>query len=133
MKLVTIYFYFAIDEVITTHGEVFCKQLKQIVEQVKTLIENVDEIKPRMNKIDDLDSQRKQFDYRLTYLESVSKNIVTQFEYRNDTLKFEESLLQKTTKTCDTVLEEMGKQKDYVDQQVSLFQDKVNDSEMKTI
>jgi hypothetical protein len=121
------------DEIIPAHGDVFCRQIKQIVVQVRTLIDDVDEIKPRMNKIDDLDNQKKQFDYRLAYLESVSKNIVTQTEYRSDTLKFEERLLHKTAKAYDSVFEELGSHKDYLDKQVALFQDKVNGSEMKTI
>jgi hypothetical protein len=74
-----------------------------------------------------------QFDHRLTYLESVAKNIVTQAEYRNDTIKFEEKLLNKTAKAVESMLEELGKNKDYLDQKLVEFQDKINNSEMKTI
>ena len=109
--------------VIKNQCQTFCLQMKQLVEEIKRLSEDVEHI----------DNQRKQFDYRITYLESVAKNIVTQTEYRNDTIKFEEKLLNKTAKAIDSVLEELAKNREYIDTKTAEFQDKVNKSEMKTI
>lgn len=53
-------------------------QLQKLSEEIKNLTCDVENI----------DSQRKQFDYRLAYLENVAKNIVTQTEYREDTLRY---------------------------------------------
>lgn len=109
--------------VIKNQCQTFCLQMKQMVDEIKRLSEDVEHI----------DNQRKQFDYRLTYLESVAKNIVTQTEYRNDTIQFEEKLLNKTAKAIDSVLEELSKNKEYINAKTAEFQEKVNKSEMKTI
>jgi hypothetical protein len=108
---------------IKNQSSVFWNQLKKMTEQIKNLIWEVENV----------NNQRMQFDHRLTYLESVAKNIVTQAEYRNDTIKFEEKLLNKTAKAVESMLEELGKNKDYLDQKLVEFQDKINNSEMKTI
>lgn len=111
------------DLIIKNQVQTFCLQLKSIVEEIKDLSSDVENI----------DNQRKQFDYRLTYLENVSKNIVAQTEYRSDVLNLEERLTAKTALAIDSVLEELNRQKDYVDLKVDEFKEKVNNSEMKTV
>ena len=88
-----------------------------------------------MSDIEQLDNYRKEFDHRITYLESVCKNVVIQGEYRNDIVssilifenityqvKLEERLMNKTAKAIDGVHEELGNQKDYIDQKTTEFQ-----------
>ena len=41
--------------------------------------------------------------------------------------------MNKTAKAIDSILEELGRQKEYVDQKVVEFVDKINKTEIKTI
>ncbi len=43
-------------------------------------------MKENISEVEGLSNSKKEFERRVTYLESVSKNIVTQAEYRNDTV-----------------------------------------------
>ena len=71
-----------------TNTELVIKaQTKAFWAQVKKLAE---EIKDLSSDVENIDNQRKQFDYRISYLENISKNIVTQTEYREETLRYED-------------------------------------------
>ena len=111
------------DLLIKNQSKTFCHQLKEMSEEVKDLALDVE----------NFDNSKKQFDHRLSYIESVCKNIVTQTEYRNDMIKYEEQILAKVAKAIDSIQEELGQNKEYVDTKASEFQDKVNESEMKTV
>lgn len=102
---------------------VFCLQIKKMAEQIGNLSSEVERI----------NNQRMQFDHRLSYLETLTKGIVTQTDYRSDTMQFEEKLLNKTSKAMEQMLEELNKSKDYFDTKTVEFQDIVNKTEMKTI
>ena len=69
--------------VVKSQTKAFWTQLQKLVEDIQNLSSDVENI----------DNQRKQFDYRLSYLENVSKNIVTQTEYREETLRYLEFLI----------------------------------------
>jgi F0F1-type ATP synthase alpha subunit len=85
------------------------------------------------SEVERINNQRMQFDHRLSYLETLTKGIVTQTDYRSDTMQFEEKLLNKTSKAMEQMLEELNKSKDYFDTKTVEFQDIVNKTEMKTI
>ena len=89
------------EAIIRNQAQTFCLQLKSIIREMRDLKIEVEKI----------DNQKKQFDYRISYLESASKNIVTQTEYRLDTIKLEERVQAKANKSIDGVFEELTKQK----------------------
>lgn len=104
--------------IVRNQVEVFCKQMEEVVHEFRDW---------------DFENYKKNFDHRLSYLESVTKNIVTQAEYRSDTLKFEDKLLKKSAQGIDFVTQEIDQLKEATENRIGELKNVVHENEMKTV